>query len=88
MSSQGVLTSGGYPDFYPSRPGFGQAEDILTEEKVKNGFSAKAFVAVGVSAKTCNALRQGADGDRRRASRCTGRYTNISSEAGSRCSTS
>jgi mediator of RNA polymerase II transcription subunit 12 len=39
----------GYPDFYPSRPGFQQAEDVLTEENVKNGFSAKAFVAVGVS---------------------------------------
>jgi hypothetical protein len=88
MLSESILTSQGYPDFYPSRPGFGQAEDILTEEKVKNGFSAKAFVAVGVSVETCDALQQRADGDRRRASRCTGRYTNISLGAGSRCSTS
>ena len=41
--------SAGYPDFYPSRPGFNQTEDVLTEEFVKNGFSAKTFVAVGVS---------------------------------------
>lgn len=39
----------GYPDFYPSRPGFNQTEDVLTDEFVKNGFSAKTFVAVGVS---------------------------------------
>ena len=39
----------GYPDFYPSRPGYNQPEDVLTEENVKNGFSAKTFVAVGVS---------------------------------------
>ncbi|ORX33960.1 hypothetical protein BD324DRAFT_186207 [Kockovaella imperatae] len=36
----------GYPDFYPSRPGFGQPEDILTEENVKNGYSARPFVTV------------------------------------------
>ncbi|KAL7420053.1 RNA polymerase II mediator complex subunit [Cryptotrichosporon argae] len=29
----------GYPDFYPSRPGFGQPEDVLTEKNVKEGFS-------------------------------------------------
>lgn len=39
----------GYPDFYPSRPGFNQPEDVLTEENVKNGFVAKPFVTVGVS---------------------------------------
>lgn len=38
----------GYPDFYPSRPGFNQTEDVLTEDNVKNGFSARSFVAVGV----------------------------------------
>ncbi|OCF32517.1 hypothetical protein I316_05697 [Kwoniella heveanensis BCC8398] len=37
----------GYPDFYPSRPGFDQPEDVLTEENVKNGFSGRNFVAVG-----------------------------------------
>ncbi|WWD21578.1 hypothetical protein CI109_106064 [Kwoniella shandongensis] len=37
----------GFPDFYPSRPGFDQPEDVLTEENVKNGFSGKSFVAVG-----------------------------------------
>lgn len=40
----------GYPDFYPSRPGFNQPEDVLTEENVKNGFSAKTFVAPSVGA--------------------------------------
>lgn len=39
----------GYPDFYPSRPGFNQPEDVLTEENVKNGFTAKTFVAPTVS---------------------------------------
>ena len=39
----------GYPDFYPSRPGNLQTEDLLTEENVKNGFSAKMFVAPTVS---------------------------------------
>lgn len=39
----------GYPDFYPSRPGFNQPEDVLTEDNVKNGFSARAFVATSVS---------------------------------------
>ncbi|ORY23991.1 hypothetical protein BCR39DRAFT_548068 [Naematelia encephala] len=29
----------GFPDFYPSRPGFHQLEDVLTEDNVKNGFS-------------------------------------------------
>jgi mediator of RNA polymerase II transcription subunit 12 len=38
----------GYPDFYPSRPGFNQPEDVLTEDNVKNGFSAKSFVVGGV----------------------------------------
>ncbi|WRT64690.1 uncharacterized protein IL334_001624 [Kwoniella shivajii] len=37
----------GYPDFYPSRPGFDQPEDVLTEENVKNGFTGKNFIAVG-----------------------------------------
>ncbi|KAK8847487.1 hypothetical protein IAR55_005345 [Kwoniella newhampshirensis] len=37
----------GFPDFYASRPGFDQPEDVLTEENVKNGFSGKSFVAVG-----------------------------------------
>nr|XP_019005040.1 uncharacterized protein I203_01884 [Kwoniella mangroviensis CBS 8507]OCF68501.1 hypothetical protein I203_01884 [Kwoniella mangroviensis CBS 8507] len=37
----------GYPDFYPSRPGFDQPEDVLTEENVKNGFSGRNFIAVG-----------------------------------------
>ncbi|TXT13184.1 hypothetical protein VHUM_01585 [Vanrija humicola] len=31
----------GYPDFYPSRPGFGQPEDELTEQFVKQGFAFK-----------------------------------------------
>ncbi|OXG75032.1 hypothetical protein C350_05431 [Cryptococcus neoformans MW-RSA36] len=35
----------GYPDFYPSRPGFEQPEDVLTEENVKSGFAAKPFVS-------------------------------------------
>ncbi|WVQ83134.1 hypothetical protein IAT38_005272 [Cryptococcus sp. DSM 104549] len=34
----------GYPDFYPSRPGFDQPEDVLTDENVKNGFAGKQFV--------------------------------------------
>nr|XP_018265377.1 uncharacterized protein I303_01743 [Kwoniella dejecticola CBS 10117]OBR87535.1 hypothetical protein I303_01743 [Kwoniella dejecticola CBS 10117] len=37
----------GYPDFYPSRPGFDQPEDVLTEENVKNGFTGRNFIAVG-----------------------------------------
>ncbi|KAK4684962.1 hypothetical protein P7C73_g5195, partial [Tremellales sp. Uapishka_1] len=36
----------GYPDFYPSRPGNNQPEDVLTEENVKNGFSGKAPIAI------------------------------------------
>ncbi|RXK36282.1 hypothetical protein M231_06418 [Tremella mesenterica] len=36
----------GYPDFYPSRPGFQQPEDVLTEDNVKNGFSAKGYPSV------------------------------------------
>lgn len=36
----------GYPDFYPSRPGFHQPEDVLTEENVKNGYQAKSYVAL------------------------------------------
>lgn len=35
----------GYPDFYPSRPGFDQPEDVLTEENVKSGFAGKPFVS-------------------------------------------
>ena len=31
--------------FYPSRPGYNQPEDVLTEENVKNGFTARTFVA-------------------------------------------
>lgn len=48
-SSKAARSIAGYPDFYPSRPGFNQTEDVLTDEFVKNGFSAKTFVAVGVS---------------------------------------
>ncbi|EIW71199.1 hypothetical protein TREMEDRAFT_28055 [Tremella mesenterica DSM 1558] len=40
------LTFQGYPDFYPSRPGFQQPEDVLTEDNVKNGFSAKGYPSV------------------------------------------
>nr|KIR49643.1 hypothetical protein I312_00731 [Cryptococcus bacillisporus CA1280] len=35
----------GYPDFYPSRPGFDQPEDVLTEGNVKSGFAGKPFVS-------------------------------------------
>ncbi|WVQ75963.1 hypothetical protein IAR50_005599 [Cryptococcus sp. DSM 104548] len=35
----------GYPDYYPSRPGFEQAEDVLTEDNVKNGFTGKLFIS-------------------------------------------
>lgn len=38
----------GYPDFYPSRPGFGQPEDELTEPFVKGGFAFKPAVNVTV----------------------------------------
>lgn len=38
----------GYPDFYPSRPGFGQPEDELTEQFVKGGFAFKPAVNVTV----------------------------------------
>lgn len=40
----------GWPDFYPSRPGFHQPEDVLTEENVKNGFVAKSYLHAAVSA--------------------------------------
>ncbi|WVO16601.1 hypothetical protein L204_104280 [Cryptococcus depauperatus] len=35
----------GFPDFYPSRPGHNQPEDVLTEENVKSGFSGRPFVS-------------------------------------------
>lgn len=50
------LMSSGYPDFYPSRPGYNQPEDVLTEENVKNGFTAKTFVAPTV--RSLNALQK------------------------------
>ncbi|KLT44190.1 hypothetical protein CC85DRAFT_283709 [Cutaneotrichosporon oleaginosum] len=36
----------GYPDFYPSRPGFGQPEDEMSDTFVKSGFSLKPAVNV------------------------------------------
>lgn len=39
----------GYPDFYPSRPGFGQPEDELPEPFVKGGFQLKPAVNMTVS---------------------------------------
>ncbi|BEJ12006.1 hypothetical protein CspHIS471_0204660 [Cutaneotrichosporon sp. HIS471] len=36
----------GYPDFYPSRPGFSQPEDEMTDAFVKSGFSLKPAVNV------------------------------------------
>lgn len=49
----------GYPDFYPSRPGFEQPEDVLTEENVKSGFAAKPFVSEVVST-VCRTYKQSA----------------------------
>ncbi|ODO08687.1 hypothetical protein L198_00420 [Cryptococcus wingfieldii CBS 7118] len=45
LSGRADTITTGYPDFYPSRPGFDQREDVLTEENVKNGFAAKLFIS-------------------------------------------
>lgn len=39
----------GYPDFFPSRPGFHQPEDVVTPVNVRQGFQGTNVVAAGVS---------------------------------------
>lgn len=41
--------SSGYPDFFPARPGFRQAEDVVTPVNVRQGFQGANVVAAGVS---------------------------------------
>lgn len=44
-----LITSPGFPDFYPSRPAHGQDEDQLTESFIKQGYVSKWGISQAVS---------------------------------------
>ncbi|KAJ9103635.1 hypothetical protein QFC19_004210 [Naganishia cerealis] len=45
----------GYPDFFPSRPGFRQPEDVVTGINVRQGFQGVNVVAAGVESVSVHA---------------------------------